>query len=353
MFMHKNRQITFADKPNRHALIWGNSGYGKSFCCYRIIENEYDMKHRILVVDYSGSYDEYEIRKAGLKIPYIMWNPYHKPFYWYITIASQTEFISKLSDILVVVLNITSYVQRKLLSEAIEMYVEKSYEFTFNGFYHTLELLYETKKGDESCVDELANLERLLTRFFPYRNVNTIHIKPEKDSNKPCLSRLCILQLSEFPENLRKFLTLVFAELVWLESKNRNRRNRFDTVLFDEFQFMPIKPGSALAHFLREGRKLEVGVILSTQFISTYTQEELETLLQVGNLLIFHPNDRELKFSAKILDYEHPNLWIPLLKKLSIGQAILKGNYTINDNIQLLRDPIICNIADDGGDTSV
>jgi hypothetical protein len=267
------------------------------------------------------------------------------------TVDSEEEFISKLTDVLVNIMNIGSYFQRKLLLEALKLQVSQYRMFNFHEFFHTLEKLYAKKELVGACSDELTNLERLLNRFFPYRDIDTIHIKQGKASDKPCLSQLCILQLSEYSEQLRKFLTLMFSELLWLESKNRKSPHKFDTILFDEFQFLPIKTGSALALFLREGRKYDVGVILSTQYISTYTPDELEVLLQVANLLVFRPNDKDLKFSAKILDHEHPHLWTPLLKKLEIGQAILKGNYTIKGRNQVLHDPIICNItANDGGD---
>jgi hypothetical protein len=267
------------------------------------------------------------------------------------TVASEAEFVTKLVDILVIVMNIGSYFQRKLLLEALEKQIQQHHMFNFHEFFIVLEKLHTQKTLQGACSDELTNSERLINRFYPYRTVNTIYIKPGKATDKPCLSRLCILQLSEYSEQLRKFLTLMFSELLWLESKNRKSPHKFDTILFDEFQFLPIKTGSALALFLREGRKYDVGVILSTQYISTYTPDELEVLLQVANLLVFRPNDKDLKFSAKILDHEHPHLWTPLLKKFEIGQAILKGNYTIKGRNQVLHDPIICNITtNDGGD---
>ena len=350
MLKHRNYILKLLSTPNRHTLIWGDSGYGKSYYCYRIVETEYGMHRKILILDFSGSYDKHEIHKAGLQIPHITWNPYRNPFFWRMTVNSDEEFVSKIVDTLVNIMNIGSYFQRKLLIEAVQMQVRQHRMFNFRDFFHTLEKLYAKKDLTDACADELTNMERLLNRFFPYRDLDTIHIKQGKSSDKSSMSHLCILQLSEYPENPRKFLTLLFSELVWLESKNRNSQNKFDTILFDEFQFLPLNSGSALAHFLREGRKLGVGLVLSSQFISTYSQEELETLLQVSNILIFHPNDRDLKFSAKILDYQHPNLWVPLLEKLEIGQAILKGNYSLAHKEQVLHSPIICNItSEDGG----
>ena len=135
MLKHKNWNLILSEKPNRSVLIWGTAGFGKSFCCYRMVESEYGMHRRILILDYSGSYNEYEIEKAGLNIPYVAWNPYHTPFFWRVCVESETEFISKLTDIFLTVMNITSYIQRKLLLEALEIQVKQQHLFNFKDFY--------------------------------------------------------------------------------------------------------------------------------------------------------------------------------------------------------------------------
>ena len=41
---------------NNHRLILGKSGYGKTWCCYRMIEEAVEQKKKCVIFDYSGSY---------------------------------------------------------------------------------------------------------------------------------------------------------------------------------------------------------------------------------------------------------------------------------------------------------
>jgi hypothetical protein len=108
---------------------------------------------------------------------------------------------------------------------------------------------------------------------------------------------------------------------------------------------LSVKRGSALSHFIREGRKFGVGLILSSQFVNHYTEEEQETLLQAANILIFKPTPKDLTFSAKVIDFNAPTVWKKILSKLSIGTAVLVGHYHVNNANKILTKPIICHIV--------
>lgn len=91
------------------------------------------------------------------------------------TVNSEEEFATKLVDIFVAIMKIDSYFQRKLLLEAMQMQVDDHHLFNFKDFFYTLEKLHAKKVSNEACSDELTNLERLINRFFPYRDLKTIH----------------------------------------------------------------------------------------------------------------------------------------------------------------------------------
>lgn len=114
--------------------------------------------------------------------------------------------------------------------------------------------------------------------------------------------------------------------------------------MLDEFQFMPLKSGSALYNMLREGRRFNLSLLLSTQFISNYDKEAIETLLQAGTKLIFRPSEKDVRFSAEIIDGERIAQWRQILNNLDIGEAVLKGNYRLNSNRFNSNTPIICRI---------
>ena len=153
---------------------------------------------------------------------------------------------------------------------------------------------------------------------------------------------MTILQLSDYPELQRRFLTSFLTELFWQEV--REGKKRADIVLFDEFQNLSLKPGSALSAILREGRKFDLSAYLSSQFLGNCDKEAVDTLMQAANMLFFRPVPRDLKYVADIIDPGNRQEWVKLLSTLQVGQAVLKGRYSINQNRKECETPIICNV---------
>ena len=54
----------FPDALNNHRLIWGKSGSGKTWCCYRMIEEAVEQKKKCVIFDYSGSYTTKEQERS-------------------------------------------------------------------------------------------------------------------------------------------------------------------------------------------------------------------------------------------------------------------------------------------------
>ena len=52
--LEKN-QIGLQEGANRHCLLLGKSGCGKTWSCYRMLEATLDQGKTCLVIDYSGS----------------------------------------------------------------------------------------------------------------------------------------------------------------------------------------------------------------------------------------------------------------------------------------------------------
>ena len=151
-----------------------------------------------------------------------------------------------------------------------------------------------------------------------------------------------ILQLSNYPEFQRKFLTEFLSELFWQEV--REGKKRADIVLYDEFQNVSLEPGNALSTMLREGRKLELSVYLSSQFLGNYNREAVDTLMQAGNMLLFRPVPKDLALVADLIDPERKREWKRILGSLQVGEAVLKGRYTINCNRRVCETPVICRV---------
>lgn len=100
-------------------------------------------------------------------------------------------------------------------------------------------------------------------------------------------------------ESEKKFMTSLILELIWKETKLPREERHCDCVILDEFQFLDASEDSVLVTLLREGRRFGMEVLLSTQFISNYSKEEKSTLLQVGHLLLFKPDEENLNDVVK------------------------------------------------------
>ena len=101
--------------------------------------------------------------------------------------------------------------------------------------------------------------------------------------------------------------------------------------MLDEFQNLSVRSGTALSAMLREGRKFGLGVWLSSQFLGNYSREEMDTLMQAGNMMFFKPVEREMRLIASMIDYNEISIWRNILQDLQVGEAVLKGRYCLKD----------------------
>ena len=151
-----------------------------------------------------------------------------------------------------------------------------------------------------------------------------------------------MVQLSDFPESEKKFLAEFIITLFWKET--RHGMKKFNVMVLDEFQFLRLQSGEALISILREGRKYALSVVLSTQFIGHFSKQELESLLQAGNIVIFKPSSNDMHFSAKMVANGNIKQWEKVLSNLEVGEALLRGHYMINGRKNVCEKPIVLRI---------
>ena len=336
----EGNKVNLIEKPNGHRLILGKSGTGKTFLLLRNVEQLAKKGKKILILDYSASFTDLELAKSKFRIKddVRIINPFGSEIKW---MHRGTDLQSALLNALVNSLNIGSYYQKKLLREALSD-IEKCNDpdcFTFPKLMLSLEHL-RSKKED---ADSKKNLGHLLTRLAPYDDIREIKfVKADEKNIPPVACPVTILQLSDYPEFQRKFLTEFLSELFWQEV--RDGKKRADIVLYDEFQNVSLEPGNALSTMLREGRKFELSVYLSSQFWGNYNYEAVDTLMQAGNMLLFRPVPKDLALVADLIDPERKREWKRILGSLQVGEAVLKGRYTINCNRRVCETPVICRV---------
>ena len=262
----EENSIDLSEKPNSHLLVLGRSGAGKTYFACRKVEEEIEKGKRIFIFDYSASYVLSELEKNRFQYTNLVHilNPMKENLCWNF---SGRNIKNSLVDTLLRGLKIQSYYQKRLLREAVEKIFERDNLFSIPLLIKQLEDIYFLKEDSESQ----KNIIHLLNRLEPFGEINELIISYKKQElQKENEKRLTIIQLSDYPEIQRKFLTEFLAELFWEEVKYGEKKA--DIVLFDEFQNMDIKRGSALSAMLREGRKFGLSVYLSTQFLGNYDE---------------------------------------------------------------------------------
>ena len=334
----ENHVIKIRQIPNAHILILGKSGEGKTYFCCRKIEEEIQDGKSVFIFDYSSSYSIPELIKC--KFGYVecvrILNPFEEEIDF---MFGMNGLESAALDSFVNALRVRSYNQKNLLREAIFRVVDDTSSLTISALMECLEEMLE----ENISSDSEKNIGHLLTRLAPYSDLENVRLAAGKAVEKIGASgKVTIIQLSDFPELQRKFLTEFLAEMFWREVRNGHKRA--DIVLFDEFQNMQITPGSALSAMLREGRKFGLGVYLSSQFLGNYNREAVDTLMQAGNMFFFKPVQREMKLIASLIDPDEIPAWRKILQNLQVGEAVLRGRYCLNDNKRETETPIICKV---------
>ena len=152
-----------------------------------------------------------------------------------------------------------------------------------------------------------------------YKSLFSIQVRQFKEKQRNFYP-VTILQLSDYSDIKQQEITSFFISLIWSEINHIKDEKTFDMILVDEFQKIKISKESSILQILKEGRKFDFGVILSSQFIAHYDSDILLVLLQCATNLFFHPIGKDATAIVKQLSVENPKAWELLLKNLKLGK---------------------------------
>lgn len=332
----ENNIINLRDGANGHRLLLGETGSGKTWFCYRMLEDALAQDKTCLIFDYSGSFTDKEMKKGDFQRSEQVYS-----------VAEETgngeflyvgrQFYSIMAEALTKTLSITAYRQKRLLNEALHSLEKRNASVTIAGIMEELETSVQlTNKDAERHRDQLLN------KLSGYAGINFIFKEASQKAEdvKTLCKPITIIQLSGHKDSERCFLADLMTKLVWQEIKEGTYH--IDCIVYDEFQWMSLKKRSALSEMLREGRKCDLGVWLASQFLPEGKKEEKDTLLQASSVFIFLLSEPSQPEAAKIIEYGAWKEWVDILFNLGEGQFVLKGNYTVNNGITVGTKPIIC-----------
>lgn len=327
------------DLPNRHLLIFGASGTGKTYTVQAVMAELSKCGMNSLIVDYTRGFStqqleqviveklnptQHIVRKQPLAI-----NPFRK----------QCEFIDDepLEDTSAQVAQRASGVfaevyrlgeqQKAILYSAIQEGVEEAGN-TFN-----LNMLVDKLEDLKAQGGLTANPSTtVLNKIRPFVDLNPFG-KEDPESWEALfldpVSRCHVIQLAGFMKDSARLITeFSLLDLYWYY-RTTGSKDQPRVIILDEIQNLDHSLDSPLGQFLTEGRKFGISLILATQTLSNFSKDEKDRLFQASHKLFFKPADTEIKTYAQLLSdttNDHLDKWVQRLSSLKRGECYSLGH---------------------------
>lgn len=180
--------------------------------------------------------------------------------------------------------------------------------------------------------DEVSSGETLANKLEPF-----VKAKPFSDGDGEAWEEMMnsmdswvnILQLKGYSRDIYRIITEFALWDLYDYATLNGSKNRPIPIVLDEIQNLNHSSDSPIDKMLREGRKFGLSLMLATQTISNFDQEQKDRLFMADQKLFFRPADTEIKSFAKILSSSTSGVseseWISRLSKLKKGECYSLG----------------------------
>jgi DNA phosphorothioation-dependent restriction protein DptH len=318
---------------NRHLLITGSSGQGKTYFMQTMIKELSEQGISSVVFDYTEGFrlDQLESEfveslesKISQKIVYfdgVPVNPFRRQELEVLGIKSP----EKIADVATRIADILSNVYKLQ-----EQQFSAVYSACKNGM---------DKYGDNMNMQffrrELENInsnpsKSVLSKLTPFFDSVIFNCNGEFDWNTITNSNgtLTIFQLTNFVRELQVVITEIMLWDAWHYNKKYGNKDKPFVVILDEAQNLSHKANSPSAKILTEGRKFGWSAWFATQFLKPQLDDsEINRLQQSAVRVYFKPADNDLAITAKQLGptTNGASNWAEQLRNLQKGQCIVAG----------------------------
>ena len=319
---------------NRHLLINGNSGCGKTYAIQALLMEEARQGVSAVVFDYTAGFTPSKLdpvfkselgdrlRQCFVRSDGIAVNPFKKHDIkldedLYIP-ESDTDVASKIANILTKVYSFGEQQKSAIyisVMEGLEKYKE---DMTFVKMAELLE-----NQGTTYA-------KTVINKIRPFIDMNPFIIDQELDwgSIRDSEGQIMVIQLTGYSPDIRILLTEILLWDIWsFCEKNGDETKPFITVL-DEAQNLDHSEFSPSAKILTEGRKFGLSGWYATQFMKPQLSDaEIQRLQQAGQTLYFCPPPEGVMTVAKNIDITSngSKMWAERLMKLKKGECVTCG----------------------------
>ncbi|WP_018086851.1 ATP-binding protein [Desulfurispora thermophila] len=325
------------DLPNRHLLIFGASGTGKTYAIQCLLAELGRHGANSLIVDYTSGFTsgqlnplfvqhfaprQHVVRQQPLGI-----NPFRRQRYveeGIELIDNPAQVAGRLAGLLGKVYHLGEQ-QYATLYNIIQEGVQQAGDgFTLPG------LLEKLREYSEAGGHNASQALSVFNKIRPFVDMNPLG--PGRSGWEELFTdrqnRCHVIQLIGFEAQMAQLITeFVLLDLYWYyRSCGSEARPR--PVVLDEVQNLDHSEGGSLSNMLREGRKFGLSLLLATQTLSNLKQEERDRLFQAAHKLFFRPADTELRSFASIIAQATGGQvedWVQRLASLGRGECYSLG----------------------------
>ena len=324
-----NRQLA-----NRHLLITGTSGQGKTYSIQTMIYELISDGVPSVIFDYTEGFMKNQLEKPFVdrigdrideKIIYSVGVPINPFLRHEIEIAGTVvkekaaDVASRLADIFSHVYDFGDQQYSAIFSAALNGINAYGDNMNMKYFQAELEEVQESNKAAKTVISKMEP-------FF-----HTISFEGSDDfdwgdilyGNEPSVN---IFQLTLINREMQVIITEMMLWDAWYYTKKYGNKDKPFVVILDEAQNLSHKTNSPSAAILTEGRKFGWSAWFATQSLKVLKDEEVVRLSQSAYKLFFKPTDDEILKISKQLDPTGEYNWTSQVKNLKKGQCIVSGD---------------------------
>lgn len=327
---------------NRHMLILGASGTGKSYAIKTIMGELARQSISTLIIDYTDGFTEeglsgiekytkpQYIIKAGKRLPINPFIKFEQAF------DSSYDVATRVADVFQRMYQDMGDNQKSILIDVIEEGID-----TYGLEYSMQKLLddLENKSQEKGLKNNVLTLKQ---KIKPFCKVNPFDSASGRESawndiffDEVSKEKISVFQLIHIAQDIKLMITdFVLWDLWYYMTSFGPKEDIPHMVVLDEVQNLHIHDKKApIFKYLTEGRKFGFGVIAASQGLTGLggiKSEGLDALLNAGTLLVFKPKPQEMSVFAKSLSEidssRSKEEWIYALGKLEKGECIYYSN---------------------------
>ncbi|MEA3642425.1 MAG: DUF87 domain-containing protein [Lamprobacter sp.] len=314
---------------NRHLLVFGTSGSGKTYGIQCLLAEMACAGLRSLIIDYTNGFlpGQMQPRFQGVANPKshfvrterLPLNPFRlqrqvlDPSVPEIEEGSY-EVATRIESIFASVFELGDQ-QSAAMIRSLQSGLDLDPAFS-------LDALLPRLRGDSPQGETLANKLEPLIQSRPFRE--GVESAWEEMLTAPEY-RVHVLQLAGLAREIQKLVTEFVLWDLWDYAQSSGTEQRPIPIVLDEIQNLDHSSDSPIDKMLREGRKFGVALMLATQTTSNFNSSQRDRLFQAGHKLFFKPATTEIDRFAQILAQATQGVskadWGQRLAKLEKGQC--------------------------------